>query len=82
MIRFLLSLFGLCPHVHDRRERSADGRLDLVCEACGRRVPALQRDASEIRAMRKKFKPVKARKAIKLQGEPASVTPIAAGRKR
>ena len=71
-----------CSHAHDRRERDDAGALWLVCEVCERRVPALQRDASEIRAMRKKFKPVKARKAIKVHGEPARVTPIAAGRKR
>ena len=63
MLRRFLSLFGLCPHAHDRRERDAAGRLWLVCEGCERRVLAIQRTPKEIKAMRKQFKPVTARKA-------------------
>lgn len=44
-----------CRHRHDRRERDAKGRLVLVCEACGRSVPAIERTTRERKAMTKRY---------------------------
>jgi hypothetical protein len=53
-----LRLVGVCFHSHRRRERDDDQVLWLVCEACGHRVPALERTDEERDAMLDRWPPV------------------------
>lgn len=74
MIRFLLTLFGVCPHTHYRRERTERGVLMLVCDGCARTIPAIDRTAKERRVMAQRFKAVVPTKA-RLQDQ-SKVTPM------
>jgi hypothetical protein len=44
-----------CKHAQTWRDRTVDGRLVLVCHACGRRVPVITRTEEEQAAMRARF---------------------------
>ena len=69
LMRVLLTLLGLCPHPHSRRERDSKGYW-FVCESCGKRVPAIQRTAAELKAQRAKLpKVAKAQRADKAPGQ-------------
>ena len=57
MMRWWLAVLRLCAHPHTRRERDAQDVLELVCDRCGRRVPALARTDAERLEMAQRFPP-------------------------
>jgi hypothetical protein len=73
-----------CRHAHHRRERDLNGALMLVCDACGKSVPAITRDAQDAltlqllkrRIAKSKRAIAKASKAQVVATEPANVTPM------
>lgn len=71
---WLLSFFGFCQHEHYRRERNRVGALLLVCDDCGRTVPAIQRTNKERRDILRRFAPVGASKASRVND--GKVTPM------
>lgn len=72
-MRWLLGFFGVCQHAHYRRERTKKGALLLVCDNCGRTVPAIERTAKERKQIAERFTPVKASKAMPMAGKVTSM---------